>query len=113
MTSSGNIHFSTKDVPIEFEFLRIFEDIKSKKPDFKLNHGPILGSGNTADDLGKPAVHPHRKKEPVLILDQHIIVNDMRLLGILQKYDPDGNYLVTPEDFVKAVEVCEMGDNLE
>lgn len=92
------------DVPIEFEFLRIFEDIKSKKPNFKLTHGPVLSSGNTADDLGKPAVHPYKKKEPVLILDQHIVVNDMRLLDILKKYDPDGAFQVTPDDFVKAVE---------
>ncbi|XP_053375061.1 leucine-rich repeat-containing protein 74B-like isoform X2 [Mercenaria mercenaria] len=92
------------DVPIEFEFLRIFEDIKTKKPNFKLTHGPVLSSGNTADDLGKPAVHPYKKKEPVLILDQHIVVNDMRLLDILQKYDPDGAFQVTPEDFVRAVE---------
>lgn len=92
------------DVPVEFEFLRIFEDIKAKKPNFKLTHGPILSSGNTAEDLGKPAVHPHRRKEPVMILDQHIVVNDMRLLEILKKYDPDGGYTVTPEDFVHAVE---------
>jgi hypothetical protein len=65
----------------------------------------VLSSGNTADDLGKPAVHPYKKKEPVLILDQHIVVNDMRLLDILKKYDPDGAFQVTPDDFVKAVEV--------
>ena len=40
-----------------------------------------------------------------MILDQHIVVNDMRLLEILKKYDPDGGYTVTPEDFVHAVEV--------
>jgi hypothetical protein len=105
MFDRNSIYF--QDVPIEFEFLRIFEDIKSKKPNFKLTHGPVLSSGNTADDLGKPAVHPYKKKEPVLILDQHIVVNDMRLLDILQKYDPDGAYQVTPEDFVKAVEVIQ------
>lgn len=97
--------FRLQDVPVEFEFLRIFEDIKGKKPNFKLTHGPILSSGNTADDLGKPAVHPFRRKEPVMILEQHIVVNDMRLLEILKKYDPDGGYTVTPEDFVRAVEV--------
>ena len=94
-------------MPVEFEFLRIFEDIKAKKHNFKLTHGPILNSGNTAEDLGKPAVHPHRRKEPVMILEQHIVVNDMRLLEILKKYDPDGGYTVTPEDFVHAVEVCQ------
>ena len=92
-------------MPVEFEFLRIFEDVKAKKPNFKLTHGPILNSGNTAEDLGKPAVHPQRRKEPVMILEQHIVVNDMRLLEILKKYDPDGGYTVTPEDFVRAVEV--------
>ncbi|XP_052276174.1 leucine-rich repeat-containing protein 74B-like isoform X1 [Dreissena polymorpha] len=92
------------DVPVEFEFLRIFEDIKMKRPNFKLTHGPIISSGNTKDDLNKPAVHPHKRKEPVLILDQHIVVNDMRLLDILKRYDPDGGYTVSPEDFVRAVE---------
>lgn len=102
------INFSLlQDVPIEFEFLRIFEDIKLKKPNFKLIHGPVISSGNTADDLGKRAVHPYKKKEPVLILDEHIVVNDMRLLDILQKYDTDGTFQVTPEDFVRAVEVCQ------
>ncbi|WAR19264.1 LR74A-like protein [Mya arenaria] len=102
--ASNSALLELDDVPIEFEFLRIFEDIKSKKPNFKLIHGPILSSGNTADDLGKPAVHPYKRKEPVLILDQHIIVNDMRLLDILKKYDPQGGFTVTPEEFVKAVE---------
>lgn len=104
-TESGELEeLDLTDVPVEYEFLRIFEDIKGKKPDFRLKHGQVMSSGNTPEDLGKPAVHPYKLKEPVLILNEHIVVNDMRLLDVLQKYDPEGGYLVTPDDFVKAVE---------
>ena len=101
----STVIFPFQDVPVEFEFLRIFEDIKVTKPNFKLKHGPVLSSGNTADDLGKPAIHPYKRKEPVLILDQHIVVNDKRLLDILKTYDREGDHMIQPDDFISAVEV--------
>ncbi|KAL3874329.1 hypothetical protein ACJMK2_037359 [Sinanodonta woodiana] len=92
------------DVPVEFEFLRIVEEIKSKKVNFTTKHGPVLRSGNTAEDIGKPAIDPFKRKEPILLLKEHIVVNDMRLVEVLKNYDPDGKLSVTPEDFIHAVE---------
>ncbi|KAK3576783.1 hypothetical protein CHS0354_014604 [Potamilus streckersoni] len=92
------------DVPVEFEFLRIIEEIKSKKVNFTAKYGPVLRSGNTAEDIGKPAIDPFKRKEPILLLKEHIVVNDMRLVEVLKHYDPEGKLSVTPEDFIHAVE---------
>ncbi|XP_069118143.1 leucine-rich repeat-containing protein 74B-like isoform X2 [Argopecten irradians] len=92
------------DVPVEFEFLRICEDIKMKRPNFKVTHGPILRSGNTMEDLGKPAIDPFKRKDPVMVLQDHIVVNDMRLLDILKRHDPDETLQVTPEQFMAALD---------
>lgn len=94
------------DVPVEFEFLRIIEDIKAKRPNFKVVHGPILRVGNTTEDLGKPAIdpNPRRKKDPIMVLDQHIVVNDFRLLDILKRYDPDNSMTLEPQQFLAACE---------
>ncbi|XP_046372075.2 leucine-rich repeat-containing protein 74B-like [Haliotis rufescens] len=92
------------DVPVEYEFLRILEDIRKKKSTFKVTHGPVMRAGNTLEDLGKKAIDPFKKKEPVIILKEHIVVNDMRLVDILKRYDPDGRLSVSPEDFVAALD---------
>ncbi|KAK6180809.1 hypothetical protein SNE40_008795 [Patella caerulea] len=92
------------DVPVEYEFLRIVEEIKSKKPDFRVIHGPVARSGNTKKDLHKRGINPYRKKEPVVILKEHIMVNDLRLIDILARYDPTGSFCITPEDFVTALD---------
>jgi hypothetical protein len=63
-----------------FEFLRICEDIKMKKPNFKVTFGPVLRTGNTVDDLGKMGIDPKKKVAPILVLQEHIVVNDTRLL---------------------------------
>lgn len=101
-------NFRLQDVPVEFEFLRIIEDIKAKRPNFKVVHGPILRVGNTTEDLGKPAIdpNPRRKKDPIMVLDQHIVVNDFRLLDILKRYDPDSTMTLEPQQFLAA---CEVG----
>lgn len=87
--------------------MRIIEDIKAKRPNFKVVHGPILRVGNTTEDLGKPAIdpNPRRKKDPIMVLDQHIVVNDFRLLDILKRYDPDNSMTLEPQQFLAACEV--------
>lgn len=90
---------------MEYEFLRICEDIKLKKPNFKVSFGPVLRTGNTADDLSKMGIDPNKKVAPILVLQEHIVVNDMRLLDILKRYDTDQSLQVTPEDFMAAIEV--------
>ncbi|PVD26038.1 hypothetical protein C0Q70_13706 [Pomacea canaliculata] len=93
------------DVEVEYEFLRVAEDTKMKRPNFVVKHGPVMRAGNTLDDLGKPGIDPFKKKkEPVVILNEHIVVNDLRLVDILQRYDPSGAFSVTPEDFLTALE---------
>jgi len=93
------------DVPVEYEFLRTLEDIKANRPNFRVRYGPIMRAGNTMDDISKPALDVERmKKEPVVILKEHIVVNDLRLLDILKRYDQDQSLSVTAEDFITALE---------
>lgn len=99
-------HVCHQDVEVEYEFLRVAEDTKMKRPNFVVKHGLVMRAGNTLDDLGKPGIDPFKKKkDPVVILNEHIVVNDLRLVDILQRYDPSGAFSVTPEDFLTALEV--------
>ncbi|CAG5122911.1 unnamed protein product, partial [Candidula unifasciata] len=93
------------DVPVEYEFLRTIEEIHRKKPHFRIKHGPVIRSGNTAEDLNKPGIDVDIvKKQPVVILKEHIVVNDMRLIDILRRYDKNNSLSVTIDDFLSAVE---------
>ncbi|XP_076464233.1 uncharacterized protein LOC143296277 [Babylonia areolata] len=102
------------DIEVEYEFLRVLEDTKMKRPNFVCRYGSVMRAGNTIDDLGKPGIDPFKdKKDPVVILQEHIIVNDMRLIDILKRYDPTGNFSVTPEDFMAALEELAVPFNRE
>ncbi|RUS84970.1 hypothetical protein EGW08_007281 [Elysia chlorotica] len=93
------------DVPVEYEFLRTIEDIRSNRPNFRVKHGPLMRAGNTLDDISKPAIDLDRmKKEPVVILKEHIVVNDLRLLDILKRYDEDNSLSISADDFIRALE---------
>lgn len=37
---------------------------------------------------------------------EHIIVNDFRLLDILKRYDENSTLSISAEDFIAALEVC-------
>ena len=89
---------------MEYEFLKLCENIKMKRPNFKVKYGPVLRSGNTSDDLGKTGIDPFKKEDPVVVLQEHIVVNDMRLVDILKRNDPDNTLEVTPEVFMSALE---------
>ena len=100
------VSFVCQDIEVEYEFLRVLEDTKMKRANFVCKYGPVMRAGNTLDDIGKPAIDPfNKKKEPVVILQEHIIVNDVRLVDILKRYDRTGAFSVTPEDFMAALEV--------
>ncbi|BFZ07050.1 hypothetical protein BsWGS_10089 [Bradybaena similaris] len=93
------------DVPVEYEFLRTVEEIQRKKPHFAVKHGPVMRAGNTTGDLSKAAIDMDIvRKQPVVILKEHIVVNDLRLVDILKKYDKNNSLSVTIEDFLAAVE---------
>ncbi|KAL5008650.1 hypothetical protein ScPMuIL_014231 [Solemya velum] len=102
--SGGMQILDLTDIPVEFEFLRICEDIKLKKPDFKVIHGYVMRSGNTIDDIGKPSIDPFKKTEPVLVLREHIVINDDRVVNVLQRYDTDANQTVTSDEFLAAID---------
>ena len=89
---------------MEYEFLRTAEEIGKRREGFKALHGPVLRSGNTPEDIGKPAIDPY-PRDPLIILQEHIIVNDFRILDILQRADEQKLLSVTPEQFSQALEV--------
>lgn len=80
------------------------EELTKRNPEFRVCHGPVLRSGNTPEDIGKPALDPY-PKDPLIILREHIIVNDFRILEILQKLDTENCLSVTPEQFATALDV--------
>lgn len=89
---------------MEYDLLRLCEDIKKKRSGFQVAHGPILRAGNTPEDIGKPGVDPFRR-DPLLVLREHIVTHDLRLQEVLEKYDEDHSYSLNPEDFTTALEV--------
>ena len=63
-----------------------------------------MWSGNTADELNKRQVNPN-PKSPLVVLREHIIINDKRIVDILKQYDEHETYNVSTEDFAKALKV--------
>ncbi|CAH1791138.1 unnamed protein product [Owenia fusiformis] len=100
--SSVLVFLDLSDIPVEYEFLQIVKDITSKRQ-FRVLHGPVLRSGNTARDIGKMGVDPNTK-DPLVVLKEHIVVNDKRILDILKTYDPNGTFTVKREQFAEALE---------
>lgn len=50
--------------------------VRTNKPKFQLYHGMVLRAGNTAEDIGKPAVDILRLSEkPIMVLKGHLTVN--------------------------------------
>ncbi|CAL1538553.1 unnamed protein product [Lymnaea stagnalis] len=93
------------DVPVEYEFLRTIEDVKATRPNFIVRHGPIMRAGNTREDISTPAIDVEKiRKEPVVLLKEHIVINDMRLLDILKRYDESNSLSISAEDFISALE---------
>ncbi|KAK7103733.1 leucine-rich repeat-containing protein 74B-like [Littorina saxatilis] len=102
------------DIEVEYEFLRVLEDTKMKRANFVCRYGQVMRAGNTIDDLGKPGIDPlKKKKQPVVILQEHIEINDMRLIDILRRYDTSGFHTVTPEHFIAALEELAVPYNRE
>lgn len=52
------VHFYSKDVPVEYEYLRTVIELKKVRPNFTEVHGPVMRSGNTNSDVGKPSIDP-------------------------------------------------------
>ena len=54
--------------------------------------------------VGKMGIDPY-PKSPLLVLREHIVINDFRLIDLIQKADEDGKLSVTPEQFAAALQV--------
>ena len=81
------------------------EEIQRKRS-FQGVHGPVLRSGNTTQDLGKPSMDPHRNLDPLLLLKEHIVVNDTRIVDKLREQDTAQTMSVTLDQFVQTLQVC-------
>ncbi|XP_064622940.1 leucine-rich repeat-containing protein 74B-like isoform X2 [Lineus longissimus] len=94
------------DIPVEFEFIRTVEDIQRKRS-FRVIHGLVLRSGNTPDDIGKPPIDPNLR-HPLLIMKEHVLVNDMRIVEVFRRYDTNNTMCVTPEQFMDAMDELKL-----
>ena len=46
-------------MPVEFNYLKAAADYQKQRPEFVHVHGPVMRSGNTQADVGKPGINPH------------------------------------------------------
>ena len=44
-------------------------------------------------------------KSPLVVLREHIVINDFRLIELIQKADEEGKLSVTPDQFASALQV--------
>ena len=96
-----------QECPVEYEFLQTVKELENKRT-FKVLHGTVMRSGNTTSDIGKPAIDPHQRENPLLVLKEHIVVNDIRILDILKEYDTEQTYSVSQNEFASALEVGDL-----
>ncbi|KAF6019439.1 hypothetical protein EB796_002196 [Bugula neritina] len=72
--------------PVEYEFLRILKEVQAART-VTVSYGTVLRSGNTTQDLGKPAVGECGPVKPVLISEENLIINNRkRLQELFTKY---------------------------
>lgn len=99
--------FDLTDIAVEYEFLRIITDIKSKRGDFQVNYGYVLRSGNTAQDYGKDAIdfdpNAEPTSHPLIILQENVVIRDQKLMEALKKCDKEGTYNLSPESFITVI----------
>ena len=97
---------------MEYEFLRIVTDIKSKRQDFKVNYGYVLRSGNTAQDYGKDAIdfdlNGEPSNSPLVILHENVVIRDLKLMEALKKCDKEGTFSLSPESFISVIKVSNL-----
>ena len=92
-------------MPVEYTYLKKAEEMRKTRSVFSEIHGPVLRSGNTQADIGKPGVNPQLVTNPLMVLREHIVISDARILELLQKYDTEHTYTVTKEEFSTALQV--------
>lgn len=93
--------------PVEFEFLRTLRELKSSR-EITVTHGSIMRSGNTQQDLGKPAIGPGGPNKPVLIMEENLIINNTkRLQELFTKYYINSveQGMCNPEELIECLKV--------
>lgn len=81
------------------------EEMRRARSSFTEIHGPVMRSGNTQGDIGKPGINPQLISNPLMVLREHIVISDAKILELLQKYDVEHSYTVTKEEFSTALQV--------
>lgn len=116
LVSLNVFFFSLQDIAVEYEFLRIITDIKSKRRDFQVYYGYVLRSGNTAQDYGKDAIdfdpNAEPTSHPLIILQENVVIRDQKLMEALKKCDKEGTYNLSPESFITVIKVSNLTVNL-
>lgn len=99
--------FDLADIAVEYEFLRIINDIRSKRENFQVSHGYVLRSGNTEQDYGKDALDfdPNHEvsSHPLIILQENVVIRDQKLMEALKKCDKEGTFSLSPEGFIAVI----------
>lgn len=95
---------ASQDISVEFEFIRTVESIQEKRPDFTVTYGTQLRVGNTAEDIKK---NPATYNSPIVLMREHVLIRDFRLIDILARLDEEGRKSVTEEQFVQALDVSD------
>lgn len=73
-----------------------------------VTHGTVLRSGNTTQDLGKPAIGPAGPTKPVLIMEENLIINNkQRLQELFTKYylESAEKGMCNPEELIECLKV--------
>uniref|UniRef100_A0A1I8H5G9 EF-hand domain-containing protein n=1 Tax=Macrostomum lignano TaxID=282301 RepID=A0A1I8H5G9_9PLAT len=93
---------SFKDIPVDYEFVKTVEQqMRRTTRDFQCEHGPVLRAGNTRDELAKPAIDI---RSPIVLLREHILINDFRFVERLAAMDAQGNGTVSLEQFAAVMD---------
>ena len=50
---------------MEYSYLKAAAELKKVRPSFCDVHGPVMRSGNTQADVGKPGINPQLVSRPV------------------------------------------------
>ena len=96
--------------PVEYEFLRICKELRTKKSHFQVFHGPILRAGNTTEDIGKPAIDIVRmSQKPVMILKGQLHINNpSKFADCMTKRRWKSKKSLTPEQVCEIIQVSKV-----
>ena len=95
---------------MEFEFVRVCEELHRRKPGVEVLYGKAMRAGNAPEDLGRLGVEPdlrNRRAHPILLLKEHVLVNDFSLFDRLRELDTENKLAVTRDQLDSVLKVLE------